>query len=107
MPINDEMKWEGRIWTVLQVTLVSLVGWLTLDAINNRSIIAQTLVEHRYTNVRLEKIEATLERGIDDRYRGQDARRDWEAQALRDKAQDDRMNAQASAIQDLRNRVGK
>ena len=74
-----EIKWEARVWTFFQIGLVALVGYLSMQAIEAQRVLTQMVTEHRYTNARLEKIEGTIERGIDDRYRGSDARRDFDA----------------------------
>jgi len=75
----SEIRWEGRLWTFFQIGMVALVGYLTMQAVDSQRLLAQIITEARYTNARLEKIEATIERGIDDRYRGTDARRDFDS----------------------------
>ena len=104
---SRETTWEQRIWTIAQVGLVGATMWVgsTVLALTN----AVTRIEVRLETAaeRLTKLELAAAAGMDDRYRGRDARRDWEQQAKRDLAQDDRLNAQASAIQDLRHRIGR
>lgn len=101
----QELKWEGRLWALFQIGLVALVGYLVLQAVETQTLLAKMVTEHRFTNARLDKIEAQIEHGLDSRYTQADARRDWSSADKRFNNIEDRLNAQAEAIQDLRRKV--
>lgn len=61
-------RWEGRLWTLFQLGLVALVGFLSVQAIDTSRLIAQLIVEQKYTNDRLGKIETKLERNTEESY---------------------------------------
>jgi len=103
---QTEMRWEGRLWTLFQLGMVALVGFLTMQAVETQRILAQITTEVRYANLRLDKIENALEHGTNERYRASDARRDSEIVSKRLDGLENRLNAQAEAIQDLRRRTG-
>lgn len=101
----NELKWEGRLWALFQIGLVALVGYLVLQAVETQTLLAKMVTEHQFTNRRLDKIEEKLERSMDSNYTQADARHDWDAASHRFSNIEDRLNAQAEAIQDLRRKV--
>jgi hypothetical protein len=105
MPIDRESQWEQRLWTLTQILMVSAMLWVGSSVIKLSETVARIDQRLLAGSERLEILERAATANMDDRYRGRDARTDWERQGLRDKAQDDRINTLVSSLQDLRNRV--
>jgi hypothetical protein len=105
MPIDRESQWEQRLWTLTQILMVSAMLWVGSSVIKLSETVAR--IDQRLVAgaERLEILERAAAANMDDRYRGRDARSDWERQGQRDKLQDDRINAIVSSLQDLRNRI--
>lgn len=97
-----ELRWESRLWTLFQIGLVALVGYLALQSVEAQKLMTRFVAEQQYANHRLAQIESQLDRLNNDRYLSADARRDWDVAEKRFKSLEDRLNAQAAAIQDLR-----
>jgi hypothetical protein len=104
-PQSRETQWEQRLWTLTQVLMVSAMLWVGSTVITLSEVVARIDQRLIAGSERLEVLERAASASMDDRYRGRDARTDWERQGLRDKAQDDRINAIVSSLQDLRTRV--
>lgn len=68
---DNEGRWEGRLWTLFQFGLVALVGFLALQAIDSQKLLATMVGEQRHTNQRLDRIEASVDRVNEDRYKTQ------------------------------------
>lgn len=68
---EKETRWEGRLWTLFQLGLVALVGFLSLQAIDGQKVLSGMLNEQKHTNQRLDRIEASIDRVNEDRYRMQ------------------------------------
>lgn len=103
---QSEVRWESRLWTLFQLGMVGLVGFLTLQAVETQRILSQLNTEMRYANSRLDKIETRLERGTRDLYRSSDADREH---ALIDKRMttiESRVTSIAEALADIRRRIG-
>ena len=107
MPIDRESQWEQRLWTLTQILMVSAMLWVGSTVIKLSETVARIDQRLLAGAERLELLERAAHANMDDRYRGRDARADWERQTLRDKAQDDRIQAVVSTLQDLRNRVDR
>ena len=71
MTIDNEGRWEGRLWTLFQLGLVALVGFLALQAMDSQKLLASMVSEQRHTNQRLDRIEASVDRVNEDRYKMQ------------------------------------
>jgi hypothetical protein len=104
---SRETTWEQRIWTIAQISLVGAMMWVASTVMALTQAVTRIEVRLETAGSRLSALETAATTGMDDRYRGRDAARDWDIQDKRDKTQDDRLNAQAAAIQDLRNRIGR
>lgn len=101
-----ESRWEGRLWTLFQLGMVALVGFLTLQAVETQRILAGMNTELRYANSRLDKIERKLERRDAIDYTSAEADREH---ALIDKRMtviEARVTAIADALADIRRRIG-
>lgn len=90
MTINNEGRWEGRLWTLFQLGLVALVGFLALQAMDSQKLLASMVSEQRHTNQRLDRIEASVDRVNEDRYKlqglfGEQARLERRVAAVEDK----------------------
>ena len=107
MPIDRESQWEQRLWTLTQILMVSAMLWVGSTVIKLSETVARIDQRLLAGSERLELLERAATANMDDRYRGRDARTDWERQGLRDKAQDDRINAIVATLQDLRTRVDR
>lgn len=68
---EKESRWEGRLWTLFQLGLVALVGFLSLQATDGQKVLSGMLNEQKHTNQRLDRIEASIDRVNEDRYRMQ------------------------------------
>lgn len=68
---EKESRWEGRLWTLFQLGLVALVGFLSLQATDAQKVLSGMLNEQKHTNQRLDRIEASIDRVNEDRYRMQ------------------------------------
>lgn len=103
---QSEVRWESRLWTLFQLGMVALVGFLVMQAVETQRILSQLNTEMRYASSRLDKIENRLERGNRDLYRASDADREH---ALIDKRMttiESRVTSIAEALADIRRRIG-
>ena len=71
MSRDDEGRWEGRLWTLFQLGLVALVGFLAVQAMDSQKLLASMISEQKHTNQRLDRIEASVDRVNEDRYKMQ------------------------------------
>lgn len=97
-----ETTWEQRIWTVTQLMMVAVMLWVGSTVLRLSDSVARIETRLEYSVSRLATLEAAATTNITDRYRMKDAQQDWDRQAVRDKAQDERINALATTIQELR-----
>ena len=103
---QSEVRWESRLWTLFQLGMVALVGFLVMQAVETQRILSQLNTEMRYASSRLDKIEAKLERGSRDMYRASDADREHSLIDKRISAAEARITALAEAMADIRRRIG-
>ena len=103
---QSEVRWESRLWTLFQLGMVALVGFLVMQAVETQRILSQLNTEMRYASSRLDKIETRLERGTRDLYRSSDADREHSLIDKRITTVESRVSAIAEALADIRRRIG-
>jgi len=101
---QTEVRWEGRLWTLFQLGMVALVGFLTMQAVETQRILAQMNTEMRYANIRLDKIERVLD--SDGLVRESDANREHSLIDRRITTMESRVTSIAEALADIRRRIG-
>lgn len=101
---QTEVRWEGRLWTLFQLGMVALVGFLTMQAVETQKILAQMNTEMRYANIRLDKIERVLD--SDGLVREHDANREHALIDRRITTMESRVTSIAEALADIRRRIG-
>lgn len=101
---QTEVRWEGRLWTLFQLGMVALVGFLTMQAVETQRILAQMNTEMRYVGMRLDKIERALD--SDGLVREQDANREHGLIDRRITTIESRVTSIAEALADIRRRIG-
>lgn len=101
---QTEVRWEGRLWTLFQLGMVALVGFLTMQAVETQRILARMNTEMRYANIRLDKIERVLD--SDGLVREHDANREHALIDRRITTMESRVTSIAEALADIRRRMG-
>lgn len=101
---QTEVRWEGRLWTLFQLGMVALVGFLTMQAVETQKILAQMNTEMRYVGMRLDKIERTLD--SDGLVREHDVTRAHDLIDRRMTTIESRVTSIAEALADIRRRMG-
>lgn len=104
MPAS-EVAWEQRIWTVAQMLMVASILWVGSSMLRISDSVARIEVKLEASAERLQILESAAAAGMNDRYRGQDARKDWDAQRQINETHASRLNAIVATIQDLRQRL--
>lgn len=99
--------WSERWWGVIQAAILALVGYLALQAISTQTSLSAMVTEHRYTNMRLEKIEVQLEKSTATFATKEEGLRQLMQIEKALSSFESRLNTQATAIQDLRTRTGR
>lgn len=73
MPTNESgWRLEQHVGTILQVMVVGLLGWSLKTSVDLRSEIG-------ILQAKVEAMQTTMAQGTNDRYRGTDAARDFQA----------------------------
>jgi hypothetical protein len=82
--------------------MVSSMLWVGSSVLKMSETIARIDARLEYASLRLQQLEGSAVNAADDRYRGRDARRDWDAQSARDKAQDERITLLERTLKNAR-----
>jgi len=91
---------EQHIGTILQITVIGLLGWSLMTTVELRTSIG-------VMQAKMEAVQTTLSQGTSDRYRGSDASRDFKAVWDEMNRRDDRLSKVESKMRELAEHVHK